>query len=100
MEQPHRFDLDLLIIERGPHIIEHYSHHTVSHCRSSHVQIITLKVDPQFADAFRHDFDTITVEHYVDKRHWISIGAGAGITTQLIEDLIRMFHDLATPSRR
>jgi predicted DNA-binding protein (MmcQ/YjbR family) len=59
------------------------------------LQIITLKIDPHHGDALRRDFDTITPGHYLDKRHWISIGPGTGITTQLIENLIHTSYDLA-----
>ncbi|GAA3868128.1 MmcQ/YjbR family DNA-binding protein [Leifsonia kafniensis] len=59
------------------------------------LQIITVKVDPHQADALRRDVDTITSGRYFDKRHWISIGAGAGITKQLIEYLVHASYDLA-----
>lgn len=58
-------------------------------------QIVTLKVDPHLGDALRRDFDTITNGQYLDKQHWVSIGPGAGITKQLIEDLVHGSHDLA-----
>ena len=63
------------------------------------LQIVTLKVDPQFGDALRRDFDTITIGHYLDKQHWIPIGPGAGISRQLIANLVHTSHDLATPRR-
>ena len=46
------------------------------------LQIVTVKVDPHHGDALRRDHDTITVGRYLDKRHWISVGPGAGITTR------------------
>ncbi|WP_219816225.1 MmcQ/YjbR family DNA-binding protein [Arthrobacter sp. 08Y14] len=39
--------------------------------------------------------ESITPGHYLDKRHWISVGPGAGITPELIEDLIYASYDLA-----
>lgn len=59
------------------------------------LQIITVKVDPHHGDALRRDHETITAGHYLDKQHWISIGAGPGITTTLIEDLVHRSYDLA-----
>ncbi|MDV6273613.1 MmcQ/YjbR family DNA-binding protein [Rhodococcus erythropolis] len=59
------------------------------------LQIVTVKVDPYRGGALRRDFDTVTIARYFDKRHWISIGPGAGITKQLIEDLVHDSHDLA-----
>lgn len=59
------------------------------------LQIVTLKVDPHEGDALRRDFDTIKTGHYLNKQHWISIGPGAGITKQIIEDLVHASYDLA-----
>lgn len=59
------------------------------------LQIVTLKVDPHHGDALRRDFETVTIGHYLDKQHWISIGPGTGITNQLIEDLVHTSYDLA-----
>jgi predicted DNA-binding protein (MmcQ/YjbR family) len=59
------------------------------------LQIVTVKVDPRLGDALRRDFDTITPGRYLDKEHWISIGPGAGITKQLIGDLVHGSYDLA-----
>lgn len=63
-------------------------------------QIVTLKVDPQFGDALCRDFDAITPGRYLDKRHWVSVAAGAGITQELIDDLVHTSHDLATNPHR
>ena len=52
-------------------------------------QIITVKADPQQAQALRERFDTVTAGRYLDKGHWISVGAGRGITRQLITELVK-----------
>ena len=52
-------------------------------------QIITLKADPQQAQALRERFDTVTAGRYLDKGHWISVGAGRGITRQLVTELVK-----------
>ncbi|WP_449372600.1 MmcQ/YjbR family DNA-binding protein [Arthrobacter psychrolactophilus] len=59
------------------------------------LQIITVKADPLRGDALRRDFDTITIGHYLNKQHWISIGPGVGITKELIGDLVHDSYDLA-----
>ncbi len=59
------------------------------------LQIITVKVDPHHGDALRRDFDTIGTGRYLNKKHWISIGPGPGITKQLIGDLVHDSYDLA-----
>ncbi|MDH6164940.1 putative DNA-binding protein (MmcQ/YjbR family) [Variovorax boronicumulans] len=52
-------------------------------------QIITLKADPEQAQSLRDRFDTVTAGRYLDKGHWISVGAGRGITRQLVTELIK-----------
>jgi predicted DNA-binding protein (MmcQ/YjbR family) len=64
------------------------------------LQIVTLKVDPHQGDALRRDFDTITIGHYLNKHHWISIGPGSGITKRLIGDLVHDSHDLVDGRHR
>lgn len=67
------------------------------------LRIITVKADPERADALRRDHESISVGHYLDKRHWISLGAGDDVTTQLIEELVQDSYDLASehsPRRR
>ena len=64
------------------------------------LQIITVKVDPHHGDALRRDHDSITPGHYLDKRHWISVGSGAGVTKRLVEDLVLGSYDLAASHRR
>ena len=59
------------------------------------LQIITVKVHPDYGDALRRDHAAITPGHYLDKRHWISVGPGPGITAELIEDLVCTSYDLA-----
>jgi predicted DNA-binding protein (MmcQ/YjbR family) len=59
------------------------------------LQIITLKADPRHGDRLRRDIDTVTRGRYLNKKHWISIGPGVGITKQLIGDLVHDSYDLA-----
>jgi predicted DNA-binding protein (MmcQ/YjbR family) len=59
------------------------------------LQIITVKADPHHADALCRDYETITAGHYLDKKHWISVAPGPGITRRLIEDLVHGSYELA-----
>jgi predicted DNA-binding protein (MmcQ/YjbR family) len=63
------------------------------------LQIITVKVDPHHGDALRRDHDTITAGRYLDKQHWISVGAGRGVTKRLVEDLVHGSYELAGGQR-
>jgi predicted DNA-binding protein (MmcQ/YjbR family) len=58
-------------------------------------QIITVKAEPHLGDALRRDHDTITPGRYLDKRHWVSVGPGPGLTRRLVEDLVHGSYELA-----
>ncbi|MEC5317695.1 MmcQ/YjbR family DNA-binding protein [Brenneria populi subsp. brevivirga] len=57
-------------------------------------QIITLKADPQQAQTLRDRFDTVTEGRYLDKAHWISVGAGRGITRQWLTERVEASYQL------
>ena len=59
------------------------------------LQIITVKVDPHHGDALRRDHVSITPGHYLDKHHWISVGAGPGVSERLVQDLVHGSYELA-----
>jgi predicted DNA-binding protein (MmcQ/YjbR family) len=61
-------------------------------------RIITLKADPHHASALRDHFQTVTFGRYLDKGHWISVGAGHGITPQLITELVNTSYQLVVES--
>ncbi|MBD8140110.1 MmcQ/YjbR family DNA-binding protein [Frigoribacterium sp. CFBP 13605] len=63
------------------------------------LQIITVKADLHHADALRRDHESITPGRYLDKSHWISVGAGPGVTKRLVEDFVLSSHDLVTSDR-
>lgn len=63
------------------------------------LQIITVKVDPHHGDALRRAHESITPGHYLDKQHWISVGAGPGVTERLVEDLVQGSYELAAGRR-
>lgn len=56
--------------------------------------IITVKTEPDRANDLRREHASITRGRYLDKEHWTSVGAGAGITEQLIEDLVEGSYEL------
>ncbi|KPI32839.1 hypothetical protein OV320_2050 [Actinobacteria bacterium OV320] len=57
-------------------------------------QIITVKCEPEHARAQERGYATITPGRYLDKRHWISLGPGPGITERLITDAVEHSYDL------
>lgn len=58
-------------------------------------QIITVKCEPEHARALVHRHASITPGRYLDKRHWISLGPGPGITERLVTDAVEDSYDLA-----
>lgn len=49
--------------------------------------IITVKTEPGRGSALRREYSTIVRGRYLDKEHWVSVGAGQGINEDLVEDL-------------
>jgi len=50
--------------------------------------IVTLKCEPETGEALRQQHASITPGYHMNKRHWISIAAGPGVTDYLIEELV------------
>ncbi|WP_433868490.1 MmcQ/YjbR family DNA-binding protein [Saccharopolyspora sp. CA-218241] len=66
-------------------------------------RIITVKSEPEQARALRHSYPSITAGRYLNKDHWISVGAGRGITAEFVEDCVTGSYDLVldtVPHRR
>ncbi|MGX1907366.1 MmcQ/YjbR family DNA-binding protein [Streptomyces phaeochromogenes] len=57
-------------------------------------QIITVKCEPELARAHVRGYASITPGRYLDKRHWISLGPGPGITERLVTDAVEDSYDL------
>lgn len=60
--------------------------------------IITVKVEPDRGDALRRDHPSISRGRYLDKEHWVSVGAGSGISEELISDLVEGSYELVRDS--
>lgn len=50
--------------------------------------IVTVKAEPEYGRLLRGRHTSITPGRYLDKRHWISLGAGPGVTHDLVADLV------------
>lgn len=66
-------------------------------------KIVTLKCDPERSIILREVHETVTVGYHMNKRHWISIAEGHGITQALVSELVRDAYALvvaALPKRQ
>ncbi|PFG34622.1 MmcQ/YjbR family DNA-binding protein [Sanguibacter antarcticus] len=50
--------------------------------------IITLKCDPDDSHELRRELPSITPGYHVNKKHWISVAAGPGLTPDLVHELV------------
>lgn len=50
--------------------------------------IANLKTDPEESEVLRRIYPSIIPAWHMNKRHWISVGAGEGVTEQVLEGLV------------
>jgi predicted DNA-binding protein (MmcQ/YjbR family) len=51
---------------------------------------VTVKCEPDRAHVLRRAYPSIGPGRYLNKAHWISVGPGRGITTDLVEELVEI----------
>ncbi|OUD04143.1 MmcQ/YjbR family DNA-binding protein [Streptomyces swartbergensis] len=51
-------------------------------------RIVTVKAQPEYGRLLQGEHPWITRGRYLDKRHWISVGAGRGVTADLVAELV------------
>ncbi|OBJ83300.1 MmcQ/YjbR family DNA-binding protein [Mycobacterium sp. 1245852.3] len=49
---------------------------------------VTLKAEPEHGRQLQKQHNSITPGRYLNKRHWISVRAGRGVTADLVADLV------------
>lgn len=59
------------------------------------LRIITVKVDPDDGEALRHEYESVSRGHYLNKRHWVSVAAGPGVTSVFVAELVQDSYELA-----
>jgi predicted DNA-binding protein (MmcQ/YjbR family) len=50
--------------------------------------IITLKCEPETGLALRQQHPSITAGYHMNKRHWITLAPGPGVTRELVSELV------------
>ena len=56
--------------------------------------IVTIKAEPEYGRLLQGQFPSLTPGRYLDKRHWISVGAGRGVTQDLVAELVDQSYHL------
>ncbi|MFM9608258.1 MmcQ/YjbR family DNA-binding protein [Streptomyces niveiscabiei] len=51
-------------------------------------RIITVKAEPEHGRRLCAMYATISAGRYLDKAHWILVGAGPGVSGALVEELV------------
>lgn len=51
--------------------------------------IVTLKCEPETSQALRQAHSSIRAGYHMNKKHWISISHGPGVSQALIEELVQ-----------
>jgi predicted DNA-binding protein (MmcQ/YjbR family) len=50
--------------------------------------IVTVRAEPERGRLLQGQYPSIASGRYLDKRHWISVGAGPGVTADLVAELV------------
>lgn len=50
--------------------------------------IVVLKADPADARVLREQHDDVTPGYHMNKRHWITLHPGGGLTDDLVDELV------------
>ena len=50
--------------------------------------LVTLKCDPEQARALCQELEAVTPGYHMNKRHWVSVRGGTGVTRELVAELV------------
>jgi predicted DNA-binding protein (MmcQ/YjbR family) len=59
---------------------------------------VSLKCDPELAQALRHSYDAIRPGYHLNKRHWNTLTLDGSLSEQMVRDLIEDSYDLVSPA--
>lgn len=74
--------------------------------------IVTLKCEPEHSVALQQQYEEVVPGYHMNKRHWLTIRPGKGVTRDLVDELVCNSYELVvdglpttkrpagTPSRR
>lgn len=58
--------------------------------------IVTVKCEPEVGVALREDHPSISPGYHMNKRHWVSLAPGTGVTDELVTELVTNAYLLVT----
>jgi predicted DNA-binding protein (MmcQ/YjbR family) len=61
---------------------------------------ISVKCDPDIAQALRAEYAAIVEGYHLNKRHWITITLNSDVTDERVRQLVRDSYDLVKPRAR
>jgi predicted DNA-binding protein (MmcQ/YjbR family) len=56
--------------------------------------VLTLKCEPEHSRALQQRYDEVVPARYLDKRHWLTMRAGGGVTRELVDELVQNSYEL------
>jgi predicted DNA-binding protein (MmcQ/YjbR family) len=56
--------------------------------------IAVMKCEPDHSKVLQQENDTVTPGYHMNKQHWITLHGGSGMTTDIVEDLVRNAYEL------
>ena len=56
--------------------------------------VVTLKCEPEHSLALQQQYEELVPGYHMNKRHWLTIRAGDGVTLELVDELVRNSYGL------
>ena len=57
---------------------------------------VSVKCDPDLAEALRHDYEAIVEGYHLNKRHWITVTLDADVPDDRVRELVEDSYDLVS----
>jgi predicted DNA-binding protein (MmcQ/YjbR family) len=56
--------------------------------------VVTLKCEPEHSQTLQQRYEEVVPGYHMNKRHWLTIRAGATVTRELVDELVRNSYEL------
>ena len=61
---------------------------------------VSVKCDPELAEALRNEHEAIVEGYHLNKRHWITITLGSDVPDERVKELVEDSYELVKPRTR